>query len=171
MIRLIPFHKKNIKIFFSLSFLILLSCSQDLNKSNFYDLPFSNQTIFEDEIDFSSFENNNILLNFWFPSCPPCVYELEILDRINSKSSATKVIGVQVLGLDTKEDGKRMFLNKGISYPSVADEKDKVISTLDITVFPTTILFDKNGKEYKRWLGIIDEELVFESVKELENSK
>ena len=50
-------------------------------------------------------------------------------------------------------------------------EKDKVVSTLDITVFPTTILFDKNGKEYKRWLGIIDEELVFESVKELENSK
>ena len=52
MIRLIPFHKKNIKIFFSLSFLILLSCSQDINKSNFYDLPFSNQTIFEEEIDF-----------------------------------------------------------------------------------------------------------------------
>ena len=31
--------------------------------------------------------------------------------------------------------------------------------------------FIKNGKEFKRWLGIIDEELVFESVKELENSK
>ena len=111
------------------------------------------------------------MLNFWFPSCPPCVYELEILDRINSKSSATKVIGVQVLGLDTKEDGKKMFLNKGISYPSGADEKDKVVSTLDITVFPTTILFDKNGKDFKRCLGIIDEEIVFESVKELENSK
>ena len=91
MIRLIPFHKKNIKIFFSLSFLILLSCSQDLNKSNFYDLPFSNQTIFEDEIDFSSFENNNILLNFWFPSCPPCVYELEILDKLTQNHQLQKL--------------------------------------------------------------------------------
>ena len=66
MIRLILFHKKNIKIFLLSEFSNLVKLQQDLNKSNFYDLPFSNQTIFEDEIDFSSFENNNILLNFWF---------------------------------------------------------------------------------------------------------
>tara|TARA_Y100000766_G_C18784422_1_gene544911 strand:- start:96 stop:323 length:228 start_codon:yes stop_codon:yes gene_type:complete len=72
-----------------------------------------------------------------------------------------------MLGLDTKEDGIRMLKNKNILYPSVADEKDEIVLYLDITAFPTSILFNKKGEEVKRWIGIIDEKVVEKKLLEI----
>ena len=107
------------------------------------------------------------MINFWFPSCPPCVYELEILKKIDADFEKTQVVGIQILGLDTKEDGLKMLKDKKIHYPSVADEKDEIVLDLDITAFPTTILFNKNGEEVKRWIGIIDEKVVEKKLLEI----
>ena len=79
-----------------------------------------------------------------------------------------RVIGVQVLGLDNKEDGKKMLEKKEISYKSIADESDVIIDLLQINVFPTTILFDTNGNEINRWVGIIDEQIVSKKISEIE---
>ena len=72
------------------------------------------------------------------------------------------------MGLDNKEDGKNMLEKKNISYKSVADESDAIIDLLQINVFPTTILFDKNGDEINRWIGIIDEQIVSNKISEIE---
>ena len=72
-----------------------------------------------------------------------------------------------MLGLDTKDDGIKMLKNKNISYPSVADEKDEIVLDLNITVFPTSILFNEKGKEIKRWIGIINEEDVEKQLQEI----
>ena len=114
------------------------------------------------------YSDKNILINFWFPSCPPCIYELDILDDIHQKYDSVGVIGVQVLGLDNKEDGKKMLEKKEISYKSIADESDVIIDLLQINVFPTTILFDTNGNEINRWVGIIDEQIVSKKISEIE---
>ena len=59
-------------------------------------------------------------------------------------------------------------MKKNISYKSVADESDVIIDLLQINVFPTTILFDKNGDEINRWIGIIDEQIVSNKISEIE---
>ena len=61
-----------------------------------------------------------------------------------------------------------MLEKKNISYKSVADESDAIIDLLQINVFPTTILFDKNGDEINRWIGIIDEQIVSNKISEIE---
>ena len=72
-----------------------------------------------------------------------------------------------MLGLDTKDDGIKMLKNKNILYPSVADEKDEIVLDLNITAFPTSILFNEKGKEIKRWIGIINEEDVEKQLQEI----
>ena len=61
-----------------------------------------------------------------------------------------------------------MVKKKEISYKSIADESDVIIDLLQINVFPTTILFDTNGNEINRWVGIIDEQIVSKKISEIE---
>ena len=76
-------------------------------------------------------------------------------------------MGIQALGLDTKEDGFLMMEKKGVSYKSIADENESIMNQLKINVFPTTILYDQKGNEIKRWIGIIDEDVVAEKIFEI----
>lgn len=160
--------KKNIFLLLSIVFVIVIGCDNQSEKANIGQIVFPKTTIDNNNFNIENYSGKNILINFWFPSCPPCIYELDILDDINKKYDSVGVIGVQVLGLDNKEDGKNMLEKKNISYKSVADESDVIIDLLQINVFPTTILFDKNGNEINRWIGIIDEQIVSKKISEIE---
>lgn len=160
--------KKNIFLLLSIVFVIVIGCDNQSEKANIGQIVFPKTTIDNNNFNIENYSGKNILINFWFPSCPPCIYELDILDDINKKYDSVGVIGVQVLGLDNKEDGKNMLEKKNISYKSVADESDVIIDLLQINVFPTTILFDKNGNEINRWIGIIDEQIVSNKISEIE---
>ena len=160
--------KKNIFLLLSIVFVIVIGCDNQSEKANIGQIVFPKTTIDNNNFNIENYSGKNILINFWFPSCPPCIYELDILDDINKKYDSVGVIGVQVLGLDNKEDGKNMLEKKNISYKSVADESDAIIDLLQINVFPTTILFDKNGDEINRLIGIIDEQIVSNKISEIE---
>ena len=160
--------KKNIFLLLSIVFMIVIGCDNQSEKATIGQIVFPKTTIDNNNFNIENYSGKNILINFWFPSCPPCIYELDILDDINKKYDSVGVIGVQVLGLDNKEDGKNMLEKKNISYKTVADESDAIIDLLQINVFPTTILFDKNGDEINRWIGIIDEQIVSNKISEIE---
>ena len=160
--------KKNIFLLLSIVFVIVIGCDNQSEKANIGQIVFPKTTIDNNNFNIENYSGKNILINFLFPSCPPCIYELDILDDIHKNYDSVGVIGVQVLGLDNKEDGKNMLEKKNISYKSVADESDAIIDLLQINVFPTTILFDKNGDEINRWIGIIDEQIVSNKISEIE---
>jgi len=169
--------KKNISLILIL-FFSLFACSynNDLDKeiyskSNISEITFPNNSIDGKSFEIKTYNNENLLINFWFPSCPPCIYELDILNRLDNNYDSINVLGIQALGLDTKEDGTLMLNKKGITYKSIADENENIMSQLKINVFPTTILYDQNGDEVQRWIGIIDEDVVAEKISELGISK
>ena len=156
-------------IVISTIFFLFFSC--DSKSVNIFEIGLPNETIENKKFDINDYKNKSILLNFWFPSCPPCVYELEILNEINKELDSTSIIGVQVLGLDTQDDGVKMFQNKKILYKSIVDNGDYLVQNFEITVFPTTILFDNKGDEIKRWIGIIDKEKVKKEIASLQTNE
>ena len=160
--------KKNILILLVIVVVTVIGCDNQSEKANLSQIVFPETTIDNKNFNIENYSGKNILINFWFPSCPPCIYELDILDDIHKKYDSVGVIGIQVLGLDNKEDGKKMLEKKEISYKSIADESDVIIDLLQINVFPTTILFDTNGNEINRWVGIIDEQIVSKKISERE---
>ena len=156
-------------IVISTIFFLFFSC--DSKSVNIYEIELPNETIDNKKFNINDYKNKSVLLNFWFPSCPPCVYELEILNEINKELDSTSIIGVQVLGLDTQDDGVKMFQNKKILYKSIVDNGDSLVQNFEITVFPTTILFDNKGDEIKRWIGIIDKEKVKKEIASLQTNE
>tara|TARA_B100001146_G_scaffold220972_1_gene230518 strand:+ start:12790 stop:13272 length:483 start_codon:yes stop_codon:yes gene_type:complete len=156
-------------IVISTIFFLFFSC--DSKSINIFEIELPNETIENKKFDINDYKNKSVLLNFWFPSCPPCVYELEILNEINKELDSTSIIGVQVLGLDTQDDGVKMFQNKKILYKSIVDNGDSLVQNFEITVFPTTILFDNKGDEIKRWIGIIDKEKVKKEIASLQTNE
>jgi thiol-disulfide isomerase/thioredoxin len=156
-------------IVISTIFFLFFSC--DSKSVNIFEIELPNETIENKKFDINYYKNKSVLLNFWFPSCPPCVYELEILNEINKELDSTSIIGVQVLGLDTQDDGVKMFQNKKILYKSIVDNGDSLVQNFEITVFPTTILFDNKGDEIKRWIGIIDKEKVKKEIASLQTNE
>ena len=51
----------------------------------------------------SDAQGRPVILNFWFPSCPPCVAEMPDIDAAFKahKSDGIEVVGIQLVGLDT----------------------------------------------------------------------
>ena len=107
----------------------------------------------------SDLKGKPVVLNFWFPSCPPCVAEMPEFERVyqNHKSYNLEFIGVQLLGLDTAEDGQNFVNEVGVTYALGPDEDD-IITKYKVNGFPMTVFIDKEQNIKRRWVGVLNEE-------------
>ena len=122
-------------------------------------------------LQMSNLEGRPVVMNFWFPSCPPCVAEMPDLERVYQKHKADGVefIGVQLVGLDTVADGKDFIREMGITYPVGADEDGGIVQAYGITGFPTTVFIDGNQSIVRKWSGVLTEEKLEDLVAEIMN--
>ena len=102
-----------------------------------------------------------VLLNFWFPSCPPCRAELPDLQAAYERHGEDiQFLGVQLLGLDSAEEGQEFLDELGITYPSGADPESQMVRDFKIVGFPTTIFIDRDHNVVKKHAGILDEDSI-----------
>jgi thiol-disulfide isomerase/thioredoxin len=99
-----------------------------------------------------------VLLNFWATWCAPCVKEMPSLDRLQAEMGKDK-FAVVPLSLDGPSKPKvapfykdKNLANLGIYF----DKGKKVQQALDVSVLPTSILIDGQGREIGRLLGEAD---------------
>ena len=111
----------------------------------------------EEEIfNFMPGQTQPTILNFWFPSCPPCVREIpEINDFNKSYKDSVTVVGIQLIGLDTIESGKDFVKSKNVEYRVGADYDGSITVDYSISGFPTTVFIDGNGHIHDIWKGEI----------------
>ena len=106
-----------------------------------------------------------VLVNFWFPSCPPCRAEMPDLQASYEQyGEEVAFIGVQQLGLDSAANGQAFVRELGLTYPSMPDVESKVQFGYEIFSFPTTVFLDKNHNIARTWTGIIGEEQLAEQL-------
>ena len=124
-------------------------------------------------IRLSQFGGKPVVLNFWFPSCPPCVAEMPDFETAYQKfkGDGVEFIGVQLIGLDSVEDGQK-FVNKlGVNYnlgpDKLGDKMGGIIMDYKISGFPTTVLIDKYGNIQRRWSGALDLEKLEELIRDI----
>ena len=124
-------------------------------------------------IRLSQFQGSPVVLNFWFPSCPPCVAEMPDFETAYQKfkEDGVEFIGVQLVGLDSVEDGQK-FVNKlGVNYSlgpdKLGDKMGGIVMDYKISGFPTTVLIDKDGNIRRRWSGALDLEKLEELIRDI----
>jgi thiol-disulfide isomerase/thioredoxin len=106
--------------------------------------------------DLSRLEGQPVLLNFWFPSCAPCRAELPDLQAAyEAHGDDIQFLGVQLLGLDSAEEGQEFLDELGITYPSGADPTSQLVRNFKIVGFPTTIFIDSNHNIVKKHAGFL----------------
>ena len=106
----------------------------------------------------ASYKGKTVLLNFWATWCAPCVKEMPSLDSLQAEMGKDKFV-VLPLSLDGPSRPKvapfyadRKLANLGIYF----DKGKKVLGALDVSVLPTSILIDAQGRELGRLEGEAD---------------
>ena len=110
-----------------------------------------------------------VVVNFWFPSCPPCRAEMPDLEKVfqNHRKDGVEFVGVQLLGLDSEEDGQEFVAEVGVNFAIGADEDGSIFQAYEVRGFPTTVFIDSDLRIARSWTGPLNEEKLEEFVQEL----
>ncbi len=94
-----------------------------------------------------------VALNFWGTWCPPCRRELPDFKQVYSdyRTKGVEIVGVSIR--DTKEKLQSFTAENGIEWPQLIGLQETLIDFGNITAVPTTILYDRAGKEIYRHRG------------------
>ena len=109
-------------------------------------------------VDLDDFKGKLILLNFWATWCAPCKEEMPSLDnlQLNSNLSNLKIFPINI---GQEDISKSEFFFKELDIQNLDIYMDAPITLAKkfaLRGVPTTILFNKKGKEFARIMGSID---------------
>ena len=116
-----------------------------------------------------------IIINFWFPSCPPCVEEMPDINEIYRDNKANvDVLGIQLIGLDSPSDGQEFVNDISIAYAVGPDLDGSIAVNYSVHLFPTTIFVDQNADIARSWQGIISKDemqTIIDSITDVKTEK
>ena len=110
------------------------------------------------KINIKEFNGNLLLLNFWATWCAPCKEEMPSLDRlqVNQNLSNLKIFAINI-SQESKKKVDSFFEDLNIkNLDPYFDAPTTLAKTFTLRGVPTSILIDKNGKEFARIMGSID---------------
>jgi thiol-disulfide isomerase/thioredoxin len=117
------------------------------------------------DVTVAEYEGKVVLVNFWATWCEPCKIEIPELIQLQSKYGPQ---GFTILGIAMDDDGKsvvapfvqtkRYEINGQqlqMNYPILLGNDEIANKFGGLLGYPTSVLFDKNGKEIHRTTGAI----------------
>ncbi len=122
------------------------------------DMAFEGITLEGDEISSDIFAEYELtMVNIWATWCGPCVKEMPELEELYDQLPE----GVNLIGICTDaagDDKNRPYAQEvaqqlGVTYLNVVPSKELLSGFLkDVEAIPTTVFFDKNGKQVGDWI-------------------
>ena len=110
------------------------------------------------KININDFKGNLLILNFWATWCEPCKEEMPSLNnlQINTELDRLKIFTINI-GKENIEKVNKFFLDLNIqNFEPYFDPPITLAKKFSLRGVPTSILIDKNGKEFARIIGSID---------------
>ena len=107
-------------------------------------------------VDLTGKKGNIMILNFWATWCAPCKKEMPSLEKL-SKVYPEIIIYPINLEKPNKDKTSKFFKDLNISKLNIYfDSSFALVKLFNMRGVPTSILIDKNGKEFARVIGEID---------------
>ena len=126
------------------------------NPKTYENVIFKN--INQKDVDLDDFKGKLIILNFWATWCAPCKEEMPSLDDLqsNTKLDNLKIFPINIGQEDTS---KSKFFFKELNIKNLdiyIDSPITLAKKFALRGVPTTILINREGKEFARIMGSID---------------
>jgi thiol-disulfide isomerase/thioredoxin len=118
-------------------------------------------TAFEDPdgvpASLADFRGRPVLLNLWATWCAPCVAEMPTLDKLAGREAARLHVLTVSQDLDGREKVEAFFARQGYrNLETWLDPQMALMTGLRADTLPTTILYDSQGRELWRIVGMED---------------
>ena len=149
-------------------YLLTINFSYAFEKSDLKNLVLvKNPKLYEDvifkdinqkNVNLDDFKGKLIILNFWATWCAPCREEMPSLDNLQSniKLDNLKIFPINI-GQEKISKSKFFFKELKIKNLDIyIDAPITLAKKFALRGVPTTILFNKDGKEFARIIGSID---------------
>jgi len=149
-------------------YLIITNFSYALDKPDIKNLVLlKNPKIYEDvifkdinqkDVNLDAFKGQLIILNFWATWCAPCKEEMPSLDnlQLNTKLNNLKIFPINI-GQEDMLKSKFFFKELNIKNLDIyIDAPITLAKKFSLRGVPTSILLNKEGKEFARIVGSID---------------
>ena len=108
------------------------------------------------EVDLTGKKGNIMILNFWATWCVPCKKEMPSLERLSKKYPEILIYPIN-LEKPNQDKTKKFFTDLGISKLNIYfDPKFSLVKLFNMRGVPTSILIDKNNKEFARVIGEVN---------------
>ena len=109
-------------------------------------------------VNLDDFKGKLLILNFWATWCAPCREEMPSLDnlQLNTKLNNLKIFPINI---GQEDIAKSQFFFKELNIKNLdiyIDAPITLAKKFSLRGVPTTILFNKEGKEFARIIGSID---------------
>ena len=112
----------------------------------------------DEEINIQNLDSKLIILNFWATWCEPCKEEMPSLNRlqVNENLSNLKIFAINI-SQESKKKVNDFFKVLNIeNFAPYYDAPTTLAKIFSLRGVPTSILLDKDGKEFSRIIGSID---------------
>ena len=92
---------------------------------------------------------NVVVINFWYPSCPPCREEMPAFQEAwqELQDEPVRFLGVFVpQGFDSEQDAREFVDEFGLTFSFATDRGARISRSYELEVFPTTYFIDFQGR-------------------------
>jgi thiol:disulfide interchange protein DsbD len=107
-----------------------------------------------------------VVVNFWATWCVPCIQEIPSFNKLHKELGGK---GVLVVGVSMDEEGRERvepFLKKHPMDYTVGLGNEALNKQFQLDQLPVTLVYDKSGKQLKRFEGFLKEDELLDAVKQ-----
>ena len=110
------------------------------------------------KININEYKGNLLILNFWATWCEPCKEEMPSLDKlqVNPELNKIKIFAINI-GKENLKKVNKFFIDFNIkNFEPYFDSPTTLAKMFSLRGVPTSILINKEGREFARVIGSID---------------
>ena len=115
-----------------------------------------------------------VVLNFWYPTCPPCREEMPAFEAAwqELKGEPVRFLGLYVpQGFDSEQDARDFVDELGLTFSFATDRLARIAEAYELEYFPKTYFIDMDGKIVASHISTLEPDEIVRQVRALIGNK
>ncbi len=153
--------------FFVFALILILAASCGGDRAQDFDVELFNGERF---LLSEQYADKAVVINFWYPSCPPCREEMPEFQRAweSLDGEPVRFLGMFVpKGLDTEPAARRFVAELDLTFDFATDWGGAVSTAYGIEHYPTTWFIKRDGKAAKIYAGPLNVDSITGIIREM----